>query len=222
MDVTITGANGIQAKVDETSDAIRASIRPWEHDIGATRGGHFRVSSQTGLMAAGIASLAQVFQVRWADTSKIFLLKNLTIQCSTCTGFAVTTVGCPLELIVGHGSTANGNGGTTLTPTGGKMRADMATSSFASSGEIRIASTAALTSATGQALDTTPIASSMGADNRTLVSTAQIVLFNLQDFGDFPLVLQTGDTLVVRTNSPAATGTWTMSVSMSWLEVVNF
>jgi hypothetical protein len=33
-------------------------------------------------MAAGIASGAQVFQIRWADQSKLFVLKKLKVQVS--------------------------------------------------------------------------------------------------------------------------------------------
>lgn len=213
-----TGANAdTAAQVDGTHDAIRASIRPLEHGSG----GHYAISTQTGLIAAGIASLAQVFQVRWGDPARSFVLKKLWVQCSTCTGFAATALGAPLELIVGHGSTASGSGGTALAPTslGNKMDKGMATTSFLSFGELRIATTAALTAATNQTLEPAPLATCAGADNRTLVSTPPMYLFDQRDFGDHPLVLDNGDTMVIRTNSPAATGTWTMFVSMTWAEI---
>ncbi len=187
-------------------------------------GGHYRIGTMTGLMAAGIASAAQVFQVRWVSSSKLFLLKQLTVQFSTCTGFAATTVGAPCELIVGHGTTANGSGGTALAPTssGNKMRSLMGTTEFAAGGEIRIATTAALTAATGQTLEAAPLSSCMGADNRTLVSTPPFDLFRQEDAGDHPMILNSGDSLVIRTNSPAATGTWFMSVMLSWIEVQSY
>lgn len=205
------------SQVDPTHSALRASIRPLEHG----GGGHYAIGTQTGLMAAGIASAAQIFQVRWADPMKSFVLKKLVIQCSTSTGFAATTVGAPLEFILGHGSSANGSGGTALAPTslGNKMDKNMATPSFASFGEIRIATTAALTAATGQVLEPAPMAACAGADNRTLVSTMPMTLFELRDQGDHPCVLDNGDTLVIRTNSPAATGTWTMFLTMTWAEI---
>ena len=201
------------------------TLYPLEYDPNTgTNGGHYRVGAMTGLMAAGIASAAQVFQVRWVSSSKLFILKQLTVQFSTCTGFAATTVGAPVELIVGHGSTANGSGGAALAPTsvGNKMRSAMATTEFANGGEIRIATTAALTAATGQTLEPATIGNCMGADNRTLVSTPPFDFFRQEDAGDHPLILQSGDTLVIRTNSPAATGTWFMSVQMSWLEATGF
>ena len=36
------------------------------------------------------------------------------------------------------------------------------------------------------------------------------------------LILNTGDSLVLRTNSPAATGTWYAFITMEWMEAVNF
>ncbi len=212
--------------VDPSSTAERVSIRPMEYTPNpqSVIGGHYSIGTMSGLMASGIASAAQVFQVRWADPTKLFILKKLVIQFSTCTGFAATTVGAPVELIIGHGTTANGSGGTALAPTssGNKMRTAMATTAFATSGEIRIATTAALTAATGQTLEAAPVASCMGADNRTLVSTPPFNLFGQQDEGEHPLILATGDSLVIRTNSPAATGTWFFSILMSWVESVSY
>lgn len=228
MDFKLTGFGpntGEYVQIDTTHAALRAGLRPYDHtSVGGTNGGHFAASAMTGLLAAGIASGAQIFQVRWGDSARIFVLKKLWVQCSTALGFAATSQGAPLELIVGHGSTANGTGGTGLAPTSisNRMRNTMASTAFATSGEIRISTTAALTAATGQALEAVTIGTCMGADNRTLVSTPPMYLFEQRDAGEHPLVLQAGDTLVIRTNTPAATGTWYASVSMSWLEVAAF
>lgn len=225
LEINILGTdNKTKAEVDATHDALRVSSRPIEHKFGSVNGGHFAISSQTGLMAAGIVSLAQVFQVRWADSSKLFILKKLIVQAATCTGFAATALGAPLELIVGHGSTASGSGGAPLAPTSisNRLRNTMASTAFVTSGEIRIATTAALTAATSQSLEAAPIATCAGASNQTLVQTTQMVLFDQTSNGSHPLVLQAGDTLVIRTNSPAATGTWTLFVTMEWVEGVDY
>ena len=58
--------------------------------------------------------------------------------------------------------------------------------------------------------------------DRTLVSTVPFDLIRLSDLGNHPLVLNSGDTLAIRTVSPAATGTWYMSVAMEWLEAVAY
>jgi hypothetical protein len=212
------------AQVDPSYDAVRASIRPYETqtDPQGPFGGHYFVSAQSGLMAAGIASAAQVWQLRWADPAKLFILKKLKVQCSTCTGFAATTIGAPLQLFIGHASTANGSGGTAISLTAGKGRSGHGNTAFNTSGEIRIATTAALTAATGQALEGQPIGGCMGADNRTLVSTPEMYLFDQRDFGDHPVVLNQGDTLAILTLNPAATGTWQFCASLSWAESVAF
>lgn len=228
MDVVIVG-NGpnssVEQQVDPTHQASRTSMRPTEWvSPGGVIGGHYSIGAMTGLMASGIATAAQVFQVRWADTAKLFVLQKLTVQCSTATGFAATTLGAPLELIVGHGSTANGSSGTALAPTSisNRMRQTMSTTVFANAGEIRIATTAALTAATGQVLEAAAISGCMGADNRTLVSTPPMTLFDVRDFGTHPLILNNGDTMAVRTNSPAATGTWYAYFTMEWLETTTY
>ena len=228
MDTQLSGHgpnSDIEAQVDFNWQAQRVSIRPTDYMLsGGVGGGHYSVGAMTGLMAAGIASAAQVFQVRWADSVKMFVLEKIVVQFSTATGFAATSQGAPVELIVGHGSTANGSGGAALAPTSisNRMRQTMSSTSFVNGGEIRIATTAALTAATGQVLEASPIANCMGADNRTLVSTPPFYLFEQKDFGIHPLVLNSGDTLAIRTNTPAATGTWYMSVTMSWLETANY
>lgn len=227
MDLVIVG-NGAnvstEAQVDPSAQALRTSTRPLEYNVSSIMGGHYSIGTQTGTMAAGIASAAQIFQMRWADPLKYFILKKLTVQCATLTGFAATSLGAPLEMIVGHGSTANGSGGTALAPTSvtNKMRSSMATTAFATSGELRIATTAALTAATGQTLEAAAMAECLGAPNSTLLQSPSIALFDQTSNLDHPLLLNAGDTLVVRTLNPAATGTWVACFTMAWVEAAAY
>ena len=228
MDVTIVGSgaqSNLEGQVDPSAQAMRVSLRPAEWaPQGSVLGGHYQCGAQTGTMAAGIASAAQVFQIRWGDPAKLFILKKLTVQCATLTGFAATSLGAPLELIVGHGSTANGSGGTALgiNSISNRMRGVMAASAFVTSGEIRIASTAALTAATGQTLEAAALSECMGAVATTNLQSPVMPLFEQRDFGTHPLVLNSGDSLVVRTLNPAGTGTWVACFTMEWLESVNY
>jgi hypothetical protein len=211
------------AQVDPTHDALRASLRPIETqpDPQGPGGGHYLLNAQTGTMAAGIASAAQVFQLRWADPTKLFVLKKFKVQATCLTGFAATSVGCPLQLFVGHGSTGNGSSGTAITAIS-KGRATFGNSAFVTSGEVRIATTAALTAATGQTLEGNPIGGCMGAPPTTNVQSSEMFLFEQRDFGEHPLTLYAGDTLAVLTLNPSATGTWVASFSMSWAETVTY
>jgi hypothetical protein len=212
-------------QVDPTYDAGRFSVRPIEvqTDPQGPAGGHYWSSAQTGLMAAGIASAAQVWQLRWAPSSPfLFGLKKLKVQCATCTGFAATALGAPLQLFVGHGSTANGSGGAAVSIGGGKGRAGHGNTLFATAGEIRIATTAALTASAGQTLEASAIGGCLGAPNATLVQSPEMYLFDQRDNGDHPLILLPSDTLVITTLNPAATGTWTMVVTASWFETATY
>lgn len=227
MDVIVNGfgaSSNIPAQVDASTFAMHVNLKPTEWVVGSVIGGHYHIGASTGTMAAAIASAAQVFQVRWADPSKLFILKKLTVQCSTLTGFAATGLGAPLELIIGHGSTANGSSGTALGISGisNRLRGVMAASAFATSGEIRIATTAALTAATGQTLEPVAMAECAGAAALTNTQSPMMGLFEERDFAFHPLVLNTGDTLVVRTINPGITGTWVAGFTMGWVEAVNF
>lgn len=223
--ITGTGANdGTSVQLDPSGQALRTSIRGIEHSPGGATGGQYRIGAQTGTMAAGIASAAEVFQVRWADPAKYFILTSVVVQCATLTGFAAVSLGAPLELIVGHGSTAAGSGGAAVAPTSSssKMRSSMASTSFTTLGSIRVATTAALTAATGQSLEAAGIGECMGAANATLTQTSQMFLFDQRDTGDHPLVLNAGDSLVVRTLNPAITGTWVAAFQMEWVEATAY
>lgn len=229
MEVQISGVgpnSSVETQIDPSYQSQRTSLRPIEFlaSVGGVLGGHYSIGAQTGTMAAGIASAAQVFQVRWADPTKQFILLKLTVQCATLTGFAATSLGAPLELIIGHGSTANGSGGTALAPTSvsNKMRSNMATTGFNLAGEIRVATTATLTAATGQTLEPAALSECLGAANATLIQTTVMNLFEQREAGVHPLILSAGDTLAVRTLNPAATGTWVAAFTMQWLEVVGF
>lgn len=228
MDTQLFGAgpnSSVLAQVDPASQAIRTSVRPL--DVGSVNGilgGHYRIGAQSGTMAAGIASAAQVFQIRWADPTKLFILQHVNVQAATGTGFAATSLGAPLELIVGHGSTANGSGGTALAPSSisNRMRNAHAPTAFTTSGEIRIATTAALTAATTQALEPAAIGECLGAPNATLAQSPLMDLYTQRDASEHPLILASGDTLVIRTLNPAATGTWFFCVTLEWAESVAF
>jgi hypothetical protein len=218
-----SGSNAdVVAQVDPTFEAQRTSLRPIEYtDKNGITGGHYSIAGQTGLMAAGIADAAQVFQTRWVS-AKFFILKRLVLQFATVTGFA-SGIGCPIQLWAAHNATASGTGGAALAPSGtNKMRASMATSDFTvGGGDIRLATTAALAASAGQQLENAALKGCAGAPNITLVQGPPITLFDIAA-GDHPIVQVAGDVLALLTKTPAATGTWTMFLSMDWAEVTSY
>lgn len=214
------------AQIDPTHDALRVSVRPYETqtDPQGPAGGHYSLNAQSGTMAAGIASAADVFHVWWRDPNKLFVLKKLKVQASTLTGFAATSLGAPLQLFIGHGGTAAGSGGTAVSfgGTTNKHRAGFAPTSFTSAGEIRISTTAALTLPTNMSAEANPVGGCMGAPNASLAQSPEMYLWDSRDFGDHPIVLSQGDGLIISTLNPAATGTWVFTVTLDWAETVTF
>ena len=225
MDSVIVGIvpnDSIETQVDQTYQALRASIRPleWQGLFGGISGGHYACDAITGTIAAGIANAAQVFQIRWADPTKLFVLLKFYVQAGTTTAFT-TLNGADLELIVGHGATANGSGGNivSLTGQGNKMRASMAPSCLVTSGEIRVSSTAALTIAPGQTLEPAGIGYARAVPFAVNTLGAQITFFDVLDAPTHPLILMSGDTLVVRTANVGATGVWNAAFWWKWAEL---
>jgi hypothetical protein len=227
MDVNLTGTGPneqIDAQVDLSWQALRTSVRPLDYTspMGVI-GGHYAIDAITGTIAANIAANSQIFQIRWADPTKFFILKKLAVQGATSTVFT-TLFGADLELIIGHGSTANGSGGTPLAPTSisNRLRNTMSPTSFVTSGEIRVATTAALTAATGQTLEPAGIGYGKAAPFAANTTLPKFNLFEQRDSGTHPLILAAGDTLAVRTPNPGASGVWSVGFEMEWVEAVSY
>ena len=210
----------VETQVDKTRRAVRVSLNPVEvMPNGGILGGHYSVSWLSGSMAAGIASSADVFHVWFKSDVKRMLLQKFTVQSTTLTAFT-TLGGAPLDLFIAHSGTAAGSGGTALTfpSNNNRLRYAFAPTAFQSNGEIRGATTAALTLPTGLTVEGNPIASCMGAPWLQHQS-AQQVLYDWNGGANQPVELVSGDGLVLRTNAPGATGVWVFAVTMQWAEV---
>ena len=68
MAIQIQGNCGDVADVDGTTyRALKITMRPTDYGML----GQYRLSMQSGTMAAGLAAFAQIFQARWTDTPEI-------------------------------------------------------------------------------------------------------------------------------------------------------
>lgn len=223
MDTNVIG-NGVNSsvelQVDPTAQAARVSLRALEwQPTNGTLGGHYSISAPSGAIGAGgVVSGGQIFQLRWNDSAKFFVLKKLKITTSVTTAFAAGQ--SVLEAMVGHGSTANGSGGTAITPnnTSNRLRSTMSPSSIATAGEIRVSSTGATTAATGQTLEPLGI----GSAQMSAAGTTAQYLFEQRDQGTHPLILNNSDTLVIKATTIAGTGVWSFSVDMEWVEAATY
>jgi len=225
VDVTVLG-NGpnsnIEQQVDPTRQAARVQVNPIDVNSGNLPGGHYSLGLQTGAIAATIAAAADLFHVWWADPTRFFLLKKFIIGAATSTVYT-TLSGLPLELILGHNASAVGSGGTAVTMNqSNRLRQTFPPSALSASGEIRIATTAALTLPTGTVLETNALSDISGA-GFSLGTIPNQIMFDCTT-GDHPLLLQRGDVLIVRAGPAGggASGVAVLSIQMGWGEAISY
>lgn len=215
MAIQIQGNAGTVAEVDgSVYRAMRTTLRPI--DYGSF--GSFRLSGLSGTMAAGLTSNSEVFQFRWTDATRLCVVTSVLWDGLSGSATAFTAGFAKVDMLVARSWSADGSGGTTLTPTGNaqKMRTSMATSLV---GGVRVASTAALTAGT-KTLDANPIGQYSAAIG-TATSTQWMPQFDLHHIdpgGESPLILAANEGFVVRATVPG-TGTWQFGVTVCWTEV---
>jgi hypothetical protein len=222
-----SGSNSnIEMQVDPTFQSGRMNLRPLEYTNNGLIGGHFAIDAITGAMAGAIVANSQILSIRWADSRFIFVLKRFSVA-AVCTAFTANALP-DLDLIRAISFTANASGGTAIVPSTAAQKvrsASMSGSLFANEGEIRVASTAALTAGT-QTLDTAGMAccpmGNFSAANTVWPGSAGVVdLYRHISLGQHPLILGNNEGLIVRTPTGWATSTLTLKLyfTMEWAEV---
>jgi hypothetical protein len=213
-----TGVNAsVEAQVDPTRRAMRVTSNPIEAF------GHYAIGVQTGAIAATVAAAADLFHIFWGDPLKNFLLKKLVVGATTGTVYT-TLSGLPLEMILGHNATAVGSGGNAVTMnSSNRLRQTFPNSALAASGEIRYASTAALTAPTGYVAEANALANIAGAGFSLGTQPNQVLWDSATGTNDHPIILQRGDVLVVRAGPAGggASGVAVLSFAMTWAEISN-
>jgi hypothetical protein len=218
MAIQIQGNGGTIADVDGTSfRALRVANRPV--DYGAL--GFYALNLVTGVMAAGLAANAEIFQARWTDATRFCAIFNL--GCDGAGGIVAFAAGVTkFEAMIARSWSADGSGGTAATITGNnnKLRTSMGTTLF---GAIRGSSTAALTAGT-KTLDSQGIGAtiaSVGVVAGNVVVPVTEIFSATSNCDNHPIVLTTNEGVIVRATVPA-TGTWTGGVSMKWAELTAY
>jgi hypothetical protein len=183
--------------------------------------GWYSVGAVSGAVAGSVAGNGQLFSMLWADSTYSALVSRITVA-AKCEAFSSGT-GADFQAIIGRASTAAPSGGTAIVP--GSSTACQALSSqdypaslFNSEGDMRIASTAALTAGT-ITLDTTGIGYAAVPGNAVGVGGT----FDLYRWGVHParpLVLANNEALIIRTPGGwPASNTWRVGVTVEWAEV---
>lgn len=211
MGITLTDANGVNHQHESNVKSGRVVIAP--------RGDAFSVSSQTGTIAAALAANSSVFAMRLDPSAapKRAFIERVRLAFTTIVAFT-TSITASRRLALYRGALAAASGGTAIA-TVAKKHSASADSEFeaAQGGDIRIASTGALT-VTGITFETNEFATMP----LTHVGNAGNFLEEIFEFAtteSAPIVLEPGQLLAVR--NPAAmdaAGTWQLSVRVDWHE----
>lgn len=181
------------------------------------RGVGFAVANNTGTMAAALAANSAVFAMRLdPSATRRGFVERMRIEFVTTVAFTVpVTAGRRLELFRGSGAAASG--GTLLPPVPKHGIADTSEFSNANGGDIRLATTAALTT-TGITFE----ANSFRTLSLVHVGAAGAYREAVWEFNSaetHPIQLDPGQVLALR--NPAAfdaAGTWQMFVCVDWSE----
>lgn len=213
MPIQQQGFSGVVAEVDTYKRAQRVSL--------VARGAVHRIASITGTMAAALTANSSVFSMRLdpaaGSTYKAYI-ERIHLQWTTIVAFT-TPVTAARRLALYRGSGATPSGGTGIAAAAKADTAD-GNSQFnsAEGGDIRIASTGALTvtGITFEAQEARVLSlSHVGAAGGFVETSWE---FTQADSGG-PLALNQGELIAIR--NPAAmdaAGTWQLAVTVDWTE----
>lgn len=198
------------------------------------QGGAYRLSMQSGTMAASLGANSEIFQFRYVTAAnRICLVHGISVSAAVLTLPAVSTTVAigPLQIRAtpARAWTGAGSGGTraVLTTNNQKLRTAHATSEVSDAG---ISSTGALTAGT-KTLDSQDIGSvvtSLVAATAAGI-TAGVLVPKTNLLGDYigglawPALYANQEGFVVRIASAfPATMTWAFTVDVAWSEVDGF
>jgi hypothetical protein len=219
MAIQIQGNMGVIVDVDGTTyRAVKIVVRPADYGLL----GQYRISMQSGTMAAGFSAFSAAFQARWIATPQLAVIWGVSID-----GLAVSTTAFAagrgfIGVQIVRGWTVDGSGGTLAVLTGNQqsLRSSMPPSLM---GSIRIASTTGLGNGTAttdpQGEGATVFAVAAVTSTNFIGQYALYGNTSLEDGGNTaPIVLAQNEGINIEPSVPA-TGTWRFGVTMLWSEV---
>lgn len=223
----LLSADGITPLViDSTHSAARVSSRPMH--LGPN-GSAFKMSLNSGIMAAGLAANAEIFQMRWTHATFKMILRRLDISAwrASATAFAVGQL--LFRATVARSFTADGGAGTPIvmsTANTNKKRTDFPYSKFSDTG-IRRSDTAAVTAGT-KTFDTNDFgtvggftgatAPAAGVDVAPQLIESRAILYIREAPDEYPFLFETNEGFAIRATVPA-TGTWHFGINVEWAEI---
>jgi hypothetical protein len=192
-------------------------------------GGAYRLSMQSGTIAAALAANSELFQFRYVTgASRVCIVHGVSVSAGANVAASAAALQA-LRLTVARGWTAAGSGGTRATMTGNnqKLRTSFTTSEV---NDIGMATTGALTAGT-KTLDAQDLGSvTYGVGTGAITTSLPLKLVSSTNLlGEFsgglayPLILANQEGFVIRSGVIGPAGmTWQLSVSVIWSEVDGF
>lgn len=223
MAIQIQGNGGVVADVGGTTfRALKTEVRPT--DYGAL--GHYRWGGFTGILPAALAANSEIFQFRWTDASRVCMITEVNISAAVSTTFFAAGVPIQLDMVKATGWSAQGTLGTGVTLGAANKKRTSMGSSLMAAGDMRIATTAALGAGTktleANSLSTLLAAGPITASlNGTIFGKTTMTDSDMAS-GEHPLILATNEGIVIRSVAVPATGTWTVSITLKWMELTAF
>jgi hypothetical protein len=207
-----SGASSDLVTVNPNTKAARVTSLPT--DIGSL--GSYSGAFTSGTIAAGAAANALVFSTRWNNASNYLLLRRVSVSILGLTAFTAGNGQC--KIFFTRSFTASDSGGTAITLGAFTKRKTAFGNSQIT--DIRISSTAALTTGTGTD-DTYELSNVAFAVDTTAIKVHQptYTLWGPDFSGEWPLVIANNEGFRVRCTMPA-TGTWNAQVGIEWSEIV--
>lgn len=224
MAIQIQGNGGVVAEVDGTTfRSQRITPRPVDHGaLGAYCYGGF-----TGILPAALGANSEIFQFRWTHASNLAVIRKIRISACVSTTFFAAGVPVQIDLVKSTGWSAAGTGGTAVSPAALMKRRTSMGSSLVASGDIRIATTAALGAGT-KTLETVSLSSLVAAGpitaslNGEIIAPGTILWQAEVGDGEHPLVLVQNEGFSIRSVAVPATGTWTAGITVDWAETTAY
>jgi hypothetical protein len=224
MPIQIQGNGGVVAEVDGTTfRALRIAARPLEY--GSL--GHYSYGGFTGILPAALAANSEIYQFRWADATRLCAIRAVRISAVVSTTFFAAGVPVQIDMVKSTSWSVAGTGGTAVSPAATIKKRTSMGSSLVASGDMRIATTAALGAGT-KTLEANSLAALAAPGPITASLNGQIiaggtVLWEADiAHGDHPLILGTNEGFSIRSVNVPATGTWTATIQVDWAELTAY
>lgn len=237
MEVSIAGAgtqSNIEVQVDPSFQAMRISQRPLEFSFpGGQPGGHYKMAFTWSNTAALPAANSNLVALRWADPTKLMVIKRISITVGITTSFTnAQLLDYNLIKVTNYIGDPMGGNAITFVRNGGSQRMRtqvMNPSQLVSSGAAVYSSGSAVTP--GQCiLDDFPMGyvqaanqSGAAANNIQTYTPTKQSLFDSTDLGVHPFILSQDEGFVIQNGTAyGAAGVVKHGVEIYYIETTSY